>query len=242
MDKNYTLNEDGSFLVKDYQKQQPFAEFYPANKAYWLTPSVGFRTFLKINKKDFYEPFGTTSTHNKEELMRIKSASLEIKEVNPKVGLEFNVKYFTLPQTSLGGLVRVLSIKNISSKPVNLDILDGLARVIPFGARDLFLKHLARTIEAWMHSYLSDNLATFSLIVDPQDVSQTRYIEGAHYNHAFYEQKGRKAYPALIVDPQTLFGQDTTYASPVHFLKDNFKAPQNQVTCGKTPCAFSYFK
>jgi len=278
MDTKYILADDGSFLIKDYQKQHPFsnflpgiagvwgvpiwvfyvnrgqgvvsfgiynkdnsfAEFYPANKAYWLTPSVGFRTFLKINS-NFYEPFRFDCAGANQE-MRIKSASLEIAETNPEVGLEFNVRYFTLPQTSLGGLVRVLSIKNISSEPVSLDILDGLTRVIPFGARDLFLKHLARTIEAWMHSYLWDNLATFRLIVDPQDVSQTNYIEGAHYNHSFYERGGSKVYPDLIVDPQTLFGQDTTYATPIKFLKNDFVTPKKQITCGKTPCAFSYFK
>ena len=38
MDKNYTLNEDGSFLVKDYQKQQPFSNFLPGIAGTWGVP------------------------------------------------------------------------------------------------------------------------------------------------------------------------------------------------------------
>ena len=92
-----------------------------------------------------------------------------------------------------------------SNKKIDLEVIDGLPRLIPFGSRHLFLKDLARTLEAWMHSFVSKNLAVFRLIVDPKDVSQTKYIDGANFNYSFYEQRGRKISPYMIVDPQAVF-------------------------------------
>ena len=57
-----------------HSKDEAIMEFLPANKAYQLTPSQGFRTFIKLrdNKKSiFYEPFSpregalSRSTKNK---------------------------------------------------------------------------------------------------------------------------------------------------------------------------------
>ncbi|MDD5583939.1 MAG: hypothetical protein PHV55_02645 [Candidatus Omnitrophica bacterium] len=280
MSKDYFLQDDGSFLIKDYNQTQPFsnflpgiggawgvpmwvfyvnraqgvisfglqdkdhciAEFFPANKAYALVSNIGFRTFLKINGKTFHEPFRVVSGHKRDEVMAVKSPSLEITKTNHHLGLQFSVKYFTLPYTPVGGLVRVLSIKNISDKTMNLEIVDGLPRIIPFGSNNLFLKDLARTLEAWMHCSVKDNLAIFRLIVDPVDASQTKFLKGANFNYAFYEKNGRKVYPYMIVDPDALFGQDISYSIPVKFLQDDFKVPLAQIDCGKTPCAFSHFQ
>lgn len=278
MDKGYSLNNDGSFIIEDYNRNYPFSnflpgvagvwgipmwvfyvnrgqgiisfglddkehsmsEFLPANKAYALAPLVGFRTFIKVNGVG-YEPFKAVTGENCKTRMVIRSSSLEIEESNFELGLQIKIKYFTLPNCSVAGLTRVVSIKNISDKNVNLEILDGHSRIIPFGTCDYFLKHMSRTIEAWIHSKIADNLAIFRLIVDPADVSETRYIEGANFNYAFYEDNGKKVAPYLIVDPDAIFGYDTTYASPVAFWNNNFKTPLEQITCVKTPCSFSHF-
>jgi hypothetical protein len=277
---NYSLREDGSFVIKDYNQTTPFSnfltgiagvwgvpmwvfyvnraqgivsfgiqnkeysitEFLPANKAYWLTSSVGFRTFLKINEKLKYEPFWVTSQYKRQSSMIIRSESLEIIERNPEVGLEFTVRYYTLPNSPVGALTRVLSIKNISNKKVSIEALDGLPRIIPFGSGDYFLKHMSRTLEAWMHASIFDNLATFRLIVDPADVSETKYIEGANFSYSFYEEEGKVIAPSIIVDPEVVFDHDTSYSSPVEFYKPEFSPPFDQITCGKTPCSFSHFK
>ncbi|UCC95486.1 MAG: hypothetical protein JSW40_01740 [Candidatus Omnitrophota bacterium] len=279
MDKHYSFQDDGSFIVRDYNrafafsnflpgiagawgvpmwafyvnraqgiisfgiqdKNHSIAEFFPASKAYWLVSSCGFRTFLKVNKQIYYEPFRLPSGHKKTEEMIAKSASLIIRETNHHLGLSFSVKYFTLPQSSVGALVRVLSIKNDSSKKTRLEILDGLPRLIPFGSNNLFLKDLARTLEAWMHSCVSDNVALFRLIVNPKDTSHTKYVEGANFNCAFYEEKGKVVFPYLVVDPEVIFGEDKAYSAALNFFHKDFRTPLAQVKCGKTPCSFSHF-
>jgi len=276
-DKDYIFKEDGTFIIKNYNKKfafsnflpgiaglygiplwvfyvnrnqgiisfgikdkdHSFLEFFPANKAFLLVESIGFRTFLKINGK-VYEPF-KISTFNREEEMRIRSSSFEIFERNLNLGLEITVKYFTLPNSPLGALIRKLSIKNISSSDINLEALDGLCKVIPFGTANLFLKDLSRTVEAWMRAYIKDNIAFFRLIVDPKDTSKTRYIEGANFNYSFLYDENKKVFPQLIIDPEIIFSYNLSFTSPVMFLNEKFTPQKKEVLMGKTPSSFSYF-
>jgi len=228
-----------SFGVKD--KDHAITEFFPANNAYCFAPLVGFRTFLKINDKINYEPFRVISDYERNEEMVIKSSSFSIRKDNPELGLNLRIKYFTLPGSSAGALVRVLSIKNTSEKEIKLEVLDGLPKIVPFGLNNVLLKDLARTMEAWMRAETHDNLAFFRMVVDPKDSSQTKYVDGANFEYAFYEENGKKTSPYIIVDPSAIFAQDTSYSVPVNFYADNFKAPLTQVMAGKTPCAFNYF-
>jgi len=227
-----------SFGIQD--KDHSILEFYPANKAYSLASSVGFRTFIKINQKVHYEPFTTSIDCDSQEQMSIESASFRISQINLKAGLKVSVDYFTLPNTSVGSLVRKVTIKNISKRKLDLEILDGLPRIIPFGSVYPFLKDISRTLEAWMYSFIQKDLALFRLLVDPRDVSQTKHIEGANFNYSFYDFGGKKVFPQRIVDPVVIFNQDTSFSQPVNFLRKDFKPPFSQVTSGRTPCAFSY--
>src|SRR3989338_10130172 len=76
-----------SFGVRS--KDSPIMEFLPANRAYQLTTSEGFRTFLKIKSrknKIFYEPFQTHSEYHFQstlQKMYISSNELRIQEINP---------------------------------------------------------------------------------------------------------------------------------------------------------------
>ncbi|MFA5008779.1 MAG: hypothetical protein WC546_06120 [Candidatus Omnitrophota bacterium] len=228
-----------SFGVKD--KDHAITEFFPANNAYCFAPLVGFRTFLKINNRINYEPFRVISDYERNEEMVIKSSSFSIRKNNPELGLNLRIKYFTLPNASAGALVRVLSVKNTSDKEVKLEVLDGLPKIIPFGLNNVLLKDLARTMEAWMRAQVNDNLAFFRMVVDPKDSSQTKYVDGANFEYAFYEENGKKVSPYLIVDPSVIFAQDTSYSVPVNFYGSSFKTPFAQIMEGKTPCAFSHF-
>lgn len=228
-----------SFGIKD--KDHSLLEFLPADKAYSLVSLLGFRTFLKINRKIYYEPFRPSQTNCTNEMI-IGNSCLKIRETNTDLGLEVNVQYFTLPNTYLGGLVRKVTFKNNSGQNINLEVLDGLSRVVPFGSANYFLKDMSRTLEAWMRTVLKGNLALFRLIIDPRDISQTKHIDGANFNYSFYESNGNNYFPYLIIDPAVIFGDNASFLFPDKFLGENFKIPLEQITCGRRPCAFTYFK
>ncbi len=275
--------EDGKFVIEDYNRTYPFAdflpsisgpwgvplwaffvnrgqamisfgledkdhsigEFYPANKAYQATPELGFRTFVKINNREVYEPFQLSRDPRVKQRLLITSYDVSLQEHNPSIGLNFSVNYFTLPNMPFGGLVRVLTVQRISGAKKNIAVIDGLPRIIPFGSRDLFLKHLSRTLEAWMNSGIEKigkrEYAFFKLNVNPQDVAATQYIEGANFQYGFCAQGKKNILPRSIVDPQTVFAEDTSQKFPVAFSSRGFRYPAAQQMCGRTPCAFQYF-
>lgn len=222
-------------------KDGAISEFYPANKAYSLTPLFGFRTFIKDSRNLFYEPFSIKKVSSRiTQSMEISSGCLKIIDTNPCFGLQTSVKYFTLANEPVASLIRKVTFKNISSKNLNLKVLDGLARIIPYGTANAFLKDMARTVEAWMQAGFEDNYAFFRLIVDPADTAQTTYIEGANFNYSFYQKKGEKIHPPLIADPEKVFGQNLSYTYPREFALKGFNPLTCQILCGKTPSAFSY--
>src|SRR5512139_2413135 len=72
-------NKDGAFL-----------EFYPADKAYQLTPSRGFRTFLRIADGDrilTHEPFQRGSGQDVSQRLYITPHEVGVKEINPQLGV-----------------------------------------------------------------------------------------------------------------------------------------------------------
>src|SRR3989338_4460555 len=80
-------------------KDNPIMEFLPANRAYQLVSSQGFRTFLKIqnNKRPvFYEPFSMhlqNGAMDIEQKMFISSYELMIVDIAYDLGIETEVRY-----------------------------------------------------------------------------------------------------------------------------------------------------
>jgi hypothetical protein len=93
-----------SFGVRD--KNSPIMEFFPAYKSYQTVDYIGFRTFIKVLKKDetsCYEPFSNILPNSKKNnRMFIGANECEIEEINRDGSLKTNVLYFTLPEESIG--------------------------------------------------------------------------------------------------------------------------------------------
>jgi len=233
-----------SFGTKD--KDHAILEFFPANRAWQITALQGFRTFIKLfkNKKIiFYEPFhnGISNLNFKiNNQIHINSADLKIKEENLSLGLEIKVEYFTIPNDNYAGLARIVTIKNTLNSPQDLQLLDGLPQIVPYGVSNLFLKKLARTIEAWMKvENLNKKVPFYKLDVDPTDRPEVVHIEAGNFYLGFYKEKDKTQIIKPIVDPDTIFGIVTDFSCPHCFLNvDDFIYPKNQITKNKTPCGF----
>ena len=62
------------------------------------------------------------------------------------------------------GLVREVTLSNISQSTLQLEILDGLPIVIPYGISNLGLKEISRTLEAWMAVFNLESGIPFYLL------------------------------------------------------------------------------
>lgn len=234
-----------SFGTKD--KDHAILEFLPANKSWQLTSLQGFRTFIKVySGKDFifYEPFhnGFTNLGFKlTNLMRITSYGLSIEETNLSLGIGVKIEYFTIPNDSYSALARIVTIKNLGTKPKKIQFIDGIPQIVPFGVNNLFLKKLSRTVEAWMRvENLQNNAPFYKLAVDPTDRPEVVHIEEGNFYLGFYHEKRETKLVKPIVDPESVFAQVSDFSCPIEFLsKNDFTPPVDKLTECKTPCAMS---
>jgi hypothetical protein len=243
----YVNRAQGIIGVGTRDKDHSIMEFFPANKAWQYVSYKGFRTLIKVKQAQktlFYEPFHNGfsnlgfSLRNK---MSISPWGLGLQETNSTLGLEVKVEYFNIPNDNYAGLARIVSLKNASKKPLNLELLDGLPQIIPYATANLFLKKLNRTIEAWMQvKNLERNVPFYKLDVDPADRPEVIHIQGGNFYLSFqYRGKTPKVIKP-IVDPEAIFGPVTDFSYPTRFLeKASYKYPIFQSLSSRTPAAFS---
>jgi hypothetical protein len=225
-------------------KDRAIVEFQPANKAYRLTTTQGFRTFLKVGSgknQKFYEPFqnNAASPFKTTQQMTVTSHDLTIEEVNRTLGLKITVNYFTLPEEPYAGLVRRVKIENLSSKTLSIQMIDGLPALIPYGMKDWLCKNMSRTVEAWVKvTNVGKKAPYYQLNVEVADTPQVTHISEGNFYFAF-DAAGKLLDP--IVDPVGVFGHATDFLIPEEFLKkDKFSVPQEQFTSNRTPSALSH--
>lgn len=225
-------------------KEGAIMEFYPANTAYRRTTIEAFRTFIKIKgDKGIYEPFKMNDPNDPKaplQRMFILPYEFRIEEESARDRLRCEVIYYTIPGEDFPALARILRIENNSSKTKDIEIIDGMPKLCPYGMNEFFAKHMSRTIEAWMEvALLSEKTPFYRLRVDASDVAQTKHITGGNFylsaidGHIF-------ARPDIIVDPKIVFGDFQDFTYPAGFDTGAFKVPAVQVDRNITPSAFSY--
>lgn len=232
------------FGIKD--KEHAILEYFPANKAWQMVSSNGFRTFIKIrsgNKESFYEPFQNNLVNTSldiENKMLLDATTLSIIETNHTLGLETKVEYFGIPNDSYAGLARIVTLKNIKKQPVRLHILDGVPQILPFGTSEFCQKKMSRTIEAWMRAEnLDKKVPFFKLTVDSTDKPEVIPIKEGHFYLGFTRGAKNAQIIKPIVNPDTIFGEVLDFSFPNLFVKQKiFRAPKTEILKSKTPCAF----
>jgi len=209
-----------SFGLKD--KNKAIMEFYPANKAYQNTPRQGFRTFIKKqeeNKTNYYEPFSTLNQNIKSKMI-IEPEVLTIEEENTASGLKVRVQYFIIPNENFGGLVRKLSLHNISGVQQKLEILDGMPFIIPGGIDYNTLKNISQTISAWAKvNCVEQKTPFYRLRASSEDDSEVQTRQDGNFYMAFGGRNNEKNILEPLVDPRIIFEQKKDFSDPEGFFK-----------------------
>lgn len=227
-------------------KHHPIMEFLPANWAYNLVPSQGFRTFIKLPDHpatSFYEPFQNDPrdpARNRTQRMIISPAKLTLEEENRSLGLVFTVEYFNVPQDAYAGLIRRLSIRNLAPDPVRLQVLDGLPLIIPYGLDDWGLKHMRRLFEAFVEvSNFEHQVPFYKLKVEPADRPDVVRIKKGNFYLGFGPD-GALVEP--VYDPAKVFGNRGDYSYPEAFVLEPFaELATRQIFENRLPCAMGSF-
>lgn len=239
-------------------KDYPILEFNPANKAYQVTPFVGFRTFVRGTRGDSskassslsdavnkatgtelggstsfqIEPFNPKTARNPQDtdddqtkpkrILYVGTNEVEIQEIDGVHGLSTNVQYFILPEEDFGSLIRRTTFTNTGNTDLTLSVLDGLAKMEPFGGKlDGLLKSMGRTLEGWMGVYHADDTLTmpfYKLSTETSDSAAVKIENAGHYCLGFIEKEKGEGDNAellpVVYDTEKIFGKDTSLDVP----------------------------
>ncbi|MDD5131243.1 MAG: cellobiose phosphorylase [bacterium] len=238
-----------SFGIKG--KNYSIMEYQPANRSYGLTPNIGFRTFIKVKQLDqtlFYEPFQNNNANNSyktRQKMLIQPAELVLEETNETLGIKIQVKYFTLPQEPIAALVRIIEITNIGNNELELEIIDGQPKMIPYWLSNDVLKYMSHTAQAWakVTNFDKTGLPFYQLKVEISDRPEVQALKEGNFYFALENINGMLQPAQMIIDPELIFGEVTDYNYPAAFIKQqDFILPVKQFGDNKYPAAMSLAK
>ncbi len=226
-----------SFGIRD--KNGSIMEFFPANAAYIHTAHLGFRTFIKDENNKTYEIFSTENKNKRE--MHIKQAEFSIVEYNPELNIKVTITYFGLPNEKIASLVRMVKIENLSDVERHLEVLDGIAQILPAGTGYEAYKMVSHIRRSFMEvNELENNFAFYQMKGNGADEAEMQSVIDGNYYFSIYNDQLVKP----ICDSNLIFDYDTALTKPEYFnnhsLNEILKEPQ--ITDNKVPCGFTAVK
>ena len=225
-----------SFGVEN--KDKAIMQFYPAHNAYQNVKVTGFRTFIKKNGI-FAECF---ANENVKHSMDIYKNSLELTEENEELGIKTEVSYFTLPEEKIGALVRCVKLTNIGADVADVEVLDGMPSVLPYGVRLDHCLEIMQTAKAWMQvEKTAEDVAYYRVRASIDDSASVEAIEGGNFSYAIM---GDGTVLRTVVDPEAVFAYDTSLVRPVNFEENGLDAvlSHEEVTQNIVPSSFYGFQ
>lgn len=235
----YTNRGQGMNSFGIDNKGNAIMEFNSANTAFENTTVKGFRTFLKIDG-EYYEPFFKYEKEAKRQI-RMNKNSFKIIETNEKYGIEVTVNYFILPNESIGALIRQVSVKNISDTAKEIEVIDGLPKIITYGISNGEFKEMSNLFKSWAYIKNLDNkVPYYTLRASTKDSAEVSDVEGGYYYLTIKDGELQD----VIYDVDTVFGYDLSLMTPVKFIEGGIEAVKAKKQCfaNKVPCGFTPFK
>ena len=202
-------------------KENSIMKFKPADQSYSETPLKGFRTFLKVNGKN-YEPFSTLKGKYKvSNKMNIRRNYLELEEVNEELNIKINVEYTTLPNEQFGGLIRRVKIVNLDvNNNILVEVLDGLPEIIPYGVTNTLYNEMGYTARAWMEVFnLEHKIPYYKTRTSIEDSESVEEVDGGYY----FISSSSNEILEIIYDKDIIFGNNVDLQEPENFYSSNLE-------------------
>lgn len=214
-------------------KELPVMEFSPAEIAYANAPRQGFRTFLRVDGKAF-EPFciGGKAPHK----MEIERSGFKITETARK--FTFGVEYFGVPNRNFAALGRIVTYTNTTAFAQEVEIVDGLAQILPHGIANSEFKETGNLLKSWMAAEGTEEGYSFiKMRSSTADCAEVTGISGGN----FFLPIGNFG---VVVDPKLIFGEDRTKTAATAYNRNGVTAEalKNQCKENELFCSFAHGK
>ena len=229
-----------SIGVRD--KSNCIMEFFPANEAYKMIYSNGFRTFIKVlnDEKEFvFEPFAISTSDDIKRTIKIKNNELKLVEINNELKINTEITYFTIPNEEFSALGRKVEVTNTCNKEIEIEVLDGLTAILPYGSNNADYKEIGNTLRSWMQGEIKeDKTAVFKVRSSTGDTAKMDKVENSYFYVAFDESENILD---SIIDPENIFAYDTSLKEAIGFKNNDVEQllSANKICYNKVPCAFT---
>lgn len=221
-------------------KDRAILDFQPANLGYQYTHVNGFRTFIKVDGL-VYEAFSpNTICSDITRTMQVNRNEITIIEQNKIHEIETEVTYYALPEETFGALVREVRIRNLSKSEKTLEVIDGLAVLLPSGVGYDAYKQMSNLMKSWMDVFdLEQNIPLYRMRAATSDEAEVK-AQNDYAGNFFMSIKNGQLLP-VIVDPKVIFDFDTTLSLAHGVMQNSVDAlvAKKQATVNKVPCGFS---
>lgn len=223
-------NKDGAIL-----------DFVPANHSYERTETTGFRTFIKKDGK-VHEIFSSLNQEASRKML-IDNNAVGFVEENDELNLKVQVSYFTVTGEDYPGLVRKVTLSSLDGSPVEIQMLDGLNTIWPYGTTNDSIKNMSNLATAWFDTFNAENnLPFYRNRSTTDDSAEVGVVEAGHFYGSFVA--GEKKPLPIIYDKDVIFGYNTACSKA-----DNFETADIgeildavQISANKVPCAYTAFE
>ncbi|MDE7299846.1 MAG: cellobiose phosphorylase [Lachnospiraceae bacterium] len=232
----YTNRGQGVNSFGIHHKGNAIMEFNPANTAYENTPTKGFRTFLRRDG-EYFEPFCGYSRTAKRTMCAQKNSFSVTEE---EKGLRISVSYFVLPTEEIGALVRRVKIENISGEACELEGIDGLPKIIPYGVQNGQFKEMSNLLKSWTDIKNIENSAPYyTMRASSDDSAEISEVRGGYF---YCTAADGKLLP-VIYDAEIVFDYETSLVTPAVFCEEGLDGvlAKKQCFANKVPCGFTSF-
>lgn len=224
-----------SFGVRD--KDEPIQEFFPANTSYQYVDKYGFRSFVSVDG-DVFEPFAVNTKDDLVRNMIISRGHFSIEEINKTRNIHYKVTYFGLTNEPVAGLIRMVDIQNLGKDRI-IEVVDGLANILPSGATNESYKNMSNLMTSWMGVENTENSIPFyKFRASSSDSAEVSMLTKGHFYLSFVDDN-QLIRP--IIDLELIFGYDTSLTLPVELIKNKLAGLDlnHQVVVNKVPCGFT---
>lgn len=211
-------------------KDAPIMEFSPAEIAYANAPRQGFRTFLRIDKKPC-EPFRVGGKNQTEMQIYRSGFAIEEKSVKYKI----RVEYYGVPNRRFASLARIVYYTNTTGYEQNLEYLDGVAQLLPYGISNGEFKATGNLFKSWAVAKGTDEgFAYVKMRSSTADSSDVSGVSGGN----FFVSDGEE----IVVDPFLIFDEDRTKSSAHSFNRAGLSKASMGKQCIENEifCAFTH--
>ena len=224
----------GSFGVKD--KNGTIMEFLPANVMCRNIERQGFRTFIKKNGS-VHEIFSSVSTDENTRKLIIEQNVIKIIEENRTLNLRVTVTFFTMPGEDYAAIVRKVEIENLLADANEIEVLDGLPQILPFGVTNSDYQAMANLMKAWFDVYnMKNDISFYKVRASTGDTAEVREVRAGNFYLSFSSQSSGLLRP--IYDMDVIFGGNTALSRAdgwdctLEELMKRRQVPQNKVSGG----------